>query len=363
MNAKSREAIALVSSITAATLVVICWHSMNRAFPNGDDAEYLWASLSMFRRFVHEGFSSGLHGLYEFRLWKPILHPVLMVPALFLARGRILLAQTIGALYLYSALAAAVYAVSRRFLSRVDSVIATAVLLNLQWMMLPAHAVKSELSYALFFFATWAFLFWSKGLTKAPMALSGAICLGLASCIRPAESALFFGISIPVFLFASAGSFERPKGELWRAAVTSAVCILPFGITLLLYHHIWGDRQSDWLLPLTTFSLALSWLLYAKFLRHGTKTWMQPFILVSVSIVELWFAPHAQSLLGWIGFTSFETGPHQLPHRFGFSPLLSALAESYFGAGSGFLLALAIILFSFGRKRRRAVPFRDLSAV
>ena len=358
MNSKARELLAAVSAVLAATLVVACWHHLNRTFPNGDEAEYMWASLGMYRRFVQEGLSSGLHGLYELRLWKPILHPALLVPALFLAGGRVLTAQAIGALYLYSTLALAVYAVSRRFLSRVDSVIVSALLLNLQWMMLPAHAVKSELSFVTFFFATWAFLLWSDGFSKFLPTISGAVCLGLSACIRPAESAVLFAIMIPPFFFFSRSSVDRSKGELRKAAATAAICIVPFASVLIFYHRIWGDRQSDWLLTLTAAGLAVSWLLYAQFFRRGTKSWIQPFILISATIVELWFAPNTQSLLGWIGFTSFESGPHQMPQRVGFPLLFSRLAENYFGVGSVVLVlvAVALSLLAKAKKSNRTIP-------
>ena len=84
---------------------LVSYHVVSPVYPLSDDADYMTLSLMFYRRFFSSGIFGGLVSLYTLRQWKPIFHPLLGVPALFLTRGHVIPAQAITVIGLFALLA------------------------------------------------------------------------------------------------------------------------------------------------------------------------------------------------------------------------------------------------------------------
>lgn len=153
------EILAGFAAVSLAMTPVACFHWGSQAYPNGDEAEYMWVGLTIYHRFLSSGFFAGLNALYTFRSWKPILHPILSVPAFFISGGHVMPAQVITMMILYALFCTALYALSRVYLGKIDSVLSTATLACIPWMTARGYFFNSELPFAVSFVGAWAALF------------------------------------------------------------------------------------------------------------------------------------------------------------------------------------------------------------
>ncbi len=229
-----RELPSLFAALLVGVSPVLFYHLLSQEYPSGDDAGYLRLPLSIYRKFITDGFLSGAKAVYALRDWKPILHPILALPAYFLTRGRVLPAQAMTMVGLYILFVSGAYALARAYLGKLDSVLAASLLAVIPWVSLRGHFLNSELPFVVFMLGSCAALLHSDYLSRKWPSVIAAVSLGLAICSRPIETILAAGI-----LFSGFAGFMHRSGklsvrEIWGSALMLLPALLPIAPVLLL---------------------------------------------------------------------------------------------------------------------------------
>ena len=194
-----RDLFAIIASIAVALPILILWHSKNSEFPHGDAGNYTAVAFQIYKAFG-SGILEGLKELYISRTWQTILVPQFAVPAFFFSSGKVLPAMIGYSIAVHSAFAIAIYALSRCFLRRLDSILVVSILLNLPSVLHSSRWLNSEGVFFLFVTCCWAALLRSRAFHERSMTVMAGVFLGLASCVRPAESAIILGVPLLVFV-------------------------------------------------------------------------------------------------------------------------------------------------------------------
>ena len=311
-DSRTVEIVCLLFAAALALPVVVYWHWVNRGYPIGDSADYMWTSMKIFRGFSLGGALTGLKATYFFRLWKPIFHPVLAVPALILTQGRAVLSQALTVTCLQGLLAVSVYKLAKNYLPRLESALAAGVLLNFHWMSSNANDLNSELPFILGFFATWAALFGSDGFNRKKESLAAAVFMGLAIAIRPAEGVLLFSIPLALYVAFAVRAGKLPLPELRMGVAEGLVCALP--PALILFFHERFDWPSAGLpgnstsLGIVIAGVVVGVLVHLRAHREANRGSFRSFALISISTAAIWYGPYLWHAMAWMQLTSFHQG-------------------------------------------------------
>ena len=338
-----KEFMGLLASILVALPLLAVWHFLNKGYPGGDEAAYTIVAEVIYRSFNSEGFLSGVHHFYTGHVGKPTLSPQLLVPALFFFSGRILPALVFYSIALQSMLACTVYALSRCFLRRIDSVLVVAIVLNLPWVSFSSRWPNTEAPYFVFCIATWAFLLRSDHFSKRVLTVLAAFFSGLALCVRPAEGLIDIGV--PVLLWVA---WMFRVGRLSRSALGNWLLLVALGSSGLLGTLIfrdyfgWSEAGNFAALGICLASVVLSWIYYFR-KKSQFNSALPLFILIPLTVVATWFGPCMAGLATWI-FRATWTKDHADQTQIGFSRLLHILYGNHVGDWGICLFFFALVL-------------------
>lgn len=228
-RARAAEFSLFLAIALGATALNVHWHLRSDVYVQWDDGEYWLGAIRLKDIFLSSGLGKFLAEVLYGNYGRPSLHPVLGLPFLTAAGGKI---QTANLLFTSAFTFAATLSLGlflRVFLGGIAITTALTLFLATQSLFFWQQTMfMPELPYTTFVFAALA-LGIRQG--RGTLALSG-ICMGLAFCVRPFEAMMLIGIlGLSAMLL-----YGR---ELWAARKKAA-------------------RAVFWLVPF--LSLAVTWI-------------------------------------------------------------------------------------------------------
>ena len=293
MGNRRTEAISILAVILLAAAPLLLWFSLNQSYPDGDNSDYTWQALRIARRFLSDGFVSGLTALYPIRTRKEIIHPLLAVPGFLLSGGRVLSGQFLSMVLIFSMFSVSAYALARSLSS--TSRFRVGYRCHGSNPLGERSGTQSKCRAA--FYRTIHCELGGDtpdGWTAEKMAdRCSAVLTGLSACARPAESVVLFVPTLTAYFLFLLKSTNTP----WKELRNSFFCVATVVLSLVA---VWfttrleptSDDSANWkAFWFVAGLLGLAWLLYFRVFRTTATSKIQIFGLVATSTALLWFAP------------------------------------------------------------------------
>lgn len=241
-------------------------------YPQYDEAEYVKLALAHTKVFLSDGVIAGLKEMYWHRLWKPIFHANWAVLPMVFSGGNPLLGAMITQVIIFFALLGFTFRTAAIFLNPWMACALTLMIGLNHWLLDSSLSFGAQMSFLTLWAATVYFglRWWSTPNYK--WATWAGIFFGLASVVRPIESALIAAIpclylcflaykdqrlrkSFAWFLVVSVGLatawFFNHLPELWKWAVS---CSQSMHIK-----RVWGRPDHDFF----AFVFGMMWTLFS----------------------------------------------------------------------------------------------------
>jgi hypothetical protein len=296
-------------------IAVYCkWTTGNARYPIWDEGAYFTLTQEAYLEFKNEGFMEGLHYAYDHKHWKPILHPLLAIPFLFLTDGDVRMAIFLYNGLLFFLFLSLAYLYLCRYLKEEAAVICTAMMGLIPWVFGLFTSFNSEVTFvttALAVFVTFENQFNFKNLHKC---VTASVLLSLAMTLRPVETTLIFSLLVFLLLAKSFLSKEVTGKEI--AIVT--IWLVAYFLVLLPPYYLLKGEYSGFAESVIYFLAAafFAFTIYYTKLKKLNFNFVLSFgIFFFVTII--WYAGSAYTLLNWIISTNFEMLAIEMGNRFG----------------------------------------------
>ena len=283
--------------------IFVKWHRLNIAYPTNDESRYFELSQEFYLNFKEESASKALSEMYWHKHWKPILHPLLLVPILAATDGNVRLSIDIFDAIFYSLLVAAIYLFLRRHLEEGMSVLGAVCISLLSWVYGMSTTFNSEIAFAAGTICLFSYFHDQKYFQNLKKCVIGSLLLVFVFCCRPVEIILLATIGLIFFICeAYRKQFVRPRDLLCVFLMASfflTISLLPF----FCLHRLWTKTEVAALLSVVLISFCYVWL---KALKLNLNRNFHIFFGLFFLLACFWFAPGAKTLMDWIFVANFD---------------------------------------------------------
>ena len=303
-----------LAAILLPLLFLFYWKQQNKIYPTNDEAFYFTVTQEMYMNFGLDDLSKAFTELYLHKHWKPILHPVLGVPFLFLSNGDVRLAVSLYTAFFYILLLTFCYLYLSRYLEKTAAVVGTNLIAFIPWIFGITTNFTSESAFLTTVVAFFYFAHDLEDFKPIKKVLYAALSLCLMVCLRPIEAGLIF--TIPVLLYIRQG-YKKNEINVFDLAILIIWISYFFSVIIPPYFILKSNYAHEVLILIDSFCiLFFSAVLFSRkklSLNYG----FQLFIGLLFGITIIWYASGARELFDWIIIANFDTLAIETGHRYG----------------------------------------------
>ena len=172
------------------------WYRTNQGYPRDDSSEYAARALEIYSLLTTQGIRSALSFAWFAHGTKPTLLPVLNLPFLALTGGQTNAAVMLSAFFFLMVLLSHVFLIFLEFLPIASATLALLVFEMLPWVVGNSYRTMPYLPFAAFSVAAVFYFLKSNHFRILRFSILFGVCLGIATCIRPVEAVILFGVPI-----------------------------------------------------------------------------------------------------------------------------------------------------------------------
>ena len=293
----------LLAALTLPVLYFFCWKSGDKVYPKNDEGFYIVITQELYNNFDIMSAPQALAQIYLHRHWKPILHPIMALPALILTGGDIRTAVFIYNGLMFSLLLAIVFLFLSRYLRRESAVLGTLTMGFVPWVFGMSTTFNSELTFVT---AVLGFFFYTSenfDFSNTRRCIIASLWLALMVCLRPVETALLFAFPVVAFVIFS---FLK-KLISGRDILSMLVWLLFLCFTIIPPYFVFERKWSDLevvIIDLVALAYLLIMTLFSS--RFSLQKNFQIFFGLFFFVMIFWFAPGAKNLFEWIVIANFK---------------------------------------------------------
>ncbi len=296
-----RRGFGAVISLLPLGPVLLCgkWFAVHRRYPLGDnEALMLFSGLNAYHKWVNEGILQALNEIYWNREFKPILHPVLALPALMLSSGNVRIAVAVVNLFLLSIFMVYLYKMLRFFLPQTHASVGACLIGFLPWVIRSAVNYGTELPILAAGTATVYYLLKSNHFTSKRECSYLGVAAGFAFCFHPGVATIGLGAALLAHSMVAVQNGALRYRDVAMAVILGLAHIV-LGIAM---RHFWfkGEGMDSAVFTHAAFVVLLctSWIWMS--VRGKLSAPFLFCVLPATFMVNGWYLPFLSKLYHWI---------------------------------------------------------------
>lgn len=265
-------------------------------YPHNDSAAYFLETQRQWVTLKTVPILKAIPSLYFERGWKPVVHPLVLLPIFSFSGGDVRLAAAAAGMFFYTVFLVYTFLLIGNFIRPIFSAVATAFVGTTPWIMQIAIEPQMELTSGAAIVAAFYHLIKSDGLTWRGHAILFAVYSGLAICLRPDVAIICLLSLVSIYILR--------KLNLRRIDYRNfaGVMILPvFGMLTVVISF---SSMSRFLEPIRYALMALLTVVIFQFVwikKHlKSKKWAAVTFTLAVFLVLFWYLPFVQQTYSWI---------------------------------------------------------------